>query len=871
MTVSTIVISSLIEFGVGFASAMVAAVAWRYRSKRVGRPIFVMAVATGLYAASNGLNSFVADPLWWHLLNNVTYPIGAVLAVSSLYVVIEFIDRESMQRPAIVALCAGFILVDFAVAMTDPFHNLFISSQQVVDGVVVGTAGPLFFVHTFVSLSIVAVAVGLLIVELPTTSGVYRQQTVAVIAAFGVGMAGFAWQSFAPLHPALDVATVGMLGWSGLILWGVFTADFLDIVPIGRDRMVRSIEDPMITHDSANRVVDSNPAARRLSDIESGSDWEGIPVSTFFESYPTLVSAINNADTRDLALDVDGETRHVTLSVSPIYRNEADDTSPLGCTVVIRDVTELVDRQRELEATNEQLESARNRYRSLFENTPLVIWEEDLSETVERAREIAAETDDLVEYLESNPAEHRQLFETIEVIDVNENAVEAYAADSKDELLDRFDDLLTEEWLATNRRLIQRLVDGGRRFREETTYRRLDGGLRDELVDVIVPEAHADDCSRVLIAGTDITEQKEREQELQYQSALFEAINESTDTGILVVSPDREILWYNTQFQEMWELPTDVLADTDDNERAINHVLDMVADTEAFVESTEGIYEPPYQEVHAEIELLDGRWFDRYTAPVVGDDGTLYGLLTLTRDITDRKQYETRIETQNQWLERLAQVISHDLRTPLTTADNHLRLLNLELDDPAEPVAESLTDLERTHERLRKFTEHLPQLARESTNIDESTACELSTVAENAWSVVETDPLELVVDSDGTLRADPRRLQQLFENCFANVVEHATNGDSDDAAHDNASTVWVGVHDNGFYIEDDGPGITPEQGEEIFEYGMSTANSSGIGLAIVRNITEAHGWSISVANRDGGGARFTVETDTEHAPDSTQY
>lgn len=59
--------------------------------------------------------------------------------------------------------------------------------------------------------------------------------------------------------------------------------------------------------------------------------------------------------------------------------------------------------------------------------------------------------------------------------------------------------------------------------------------------------------------------------------------------------------------------------------------------------------------------------------------------------------------------------------------------------------------------------------------------------------------------------------------------------------------------------------MAPTQGEEIFEYGMSTADGSGVGLAIVRNIIEAHGGSISVADREGGGTRFTIETNTEYA------
>ena len=73
-----------------------------------------------------------------------------------------------------------------------------------------------------------------------------------------------------------------------------------------------------------------------------------------------------------------------------------------------------------------------------------------------------------------------------------------------------------------------------------------------------------------------------------------------------------------------------------------------------------------------------------------------------------------------------------------------------------------------------------------------------------------------------------------------------------------ATTVRVGTCQDGVFVEDDGPGIGPEQRAHIFEYGMSTGNSSGFGLAIVRTIVEAHGWEITVTDSRTDGARFEI-------------
>lgn len=266
-------------------------------------------------------------------------------------------------------------------------------------------------------------------------------------------------------------------------------------------------------------------------------------------------------------------------------------------------------------------------------------------------------------------------------------------------------------------------------------------------------------------------------------------------------------------------------------------------------------------------------------------------VITMT-DITERKQRERELERlsertqrKNEQLERMAGVISHDMAAPLSTAEKTLSLLRTDLDDPSPSVEQSLDDLDTVHDRLRGFAEHLPRLARESIDVKTTEACDLVTVTEAAWNTVETGDLELTITDSRTVHADRQRLQQVFENLFRNTVEHGmtstqpaadgivehdassdltrTNQTGQTASADqrSATTVRVGTWEKGVFVEDDGPGISSEQREHIFEYGMSTDNSSGFGLAIVRTIIEAHGWEIDVADQPTDGARFEITID----------
>lgn len=72
-------------------------------------------------------------------------------------------------------------------------------------------------------------------------------------------------------------------------------------------------------------------------------------------------------------------------------------------------------------------------------------------------------------------------------------------------------------------------------------------------------------------------------------------------------------------------------------------------------------------------------------------------------------------------------------------------------------------------------------------------------------------------------------------------------------------TVRVGPLEDGFYVEDDGPGIPVADRERVFDHGVSTTeHGTGYGLSIVRTIVGAHGRDIRVIDAADGGARFEI-------------
>jgi len=142
----------------------------------------------------------------------------------------------------------------------------------------------------------------------------------------------------------------------------------------------------------------------------------------------------------------------------------------------------------------------------------------------------------------------------------------------------------------------------------------------------------------------------------------------------------------------------------------------------------------------------------------------------------------------------------------------------------------------------------LRALGRYGQTVEGMVELDLGAVADEAWSNVETGGAALETDPElGTIDGEHGRLLQLFENLFRNSVEHGSG----------EITVRVGSLDRGFYVEDDGPGIPEGERENVFEFGYSTLEGgTGIGLAIVEAVADAHGWALELTDAEPHGARF---------------
>jgi signal transduction histidine kinase len=243
--------------------------------------------------------------------------------------------------------------------------------------------------------------------------------------------------------------------------------------------------------------------------------------------------------------------------------------------------------------------------------------------------------------------------------------------------------------------------------------------------------------------------------------------------------------------------------------------------------------------------------------PVADDEvaelaGTLQAMLDSLE--VSREETEGALDRQRQFVADA----SHELRTPLTSILANLELLADDLDGERGEAARSAL---RSSQRMRRLVGDLLLLARADANRQQprqptdisrvlvEVASELGPVADGHRLTVDADADAAVVDGARD------ELYRMTLNLLENAIRHTPEGTRIRA------TVTSEDGDAVLTVQDDGPGVSPELREHIFERFVrgtgDRGSSSGLGLSIVRAVAEAHGGSV-VLEDTRRGARFVV-------------
>jgi PAS domain S-box-containing protein len=199
----------------------------------------------------------------------------------------------------------------------------------------------------------------------------------------------------------------------------------------------------------------------------------------------------------------------------------------------------------------------------------------------------------------------------------------------------------------------------------------------------------------IVAVGRDITTQKSIEKKIDFQNIILKSQQEASMDGILFINANGDIQSYNQRLLEMWSIPLNVLEENiiqntiDKNipltlndmienislRPLLKSAIEKIIDPGLFLAQVKYLFENRNIKSRAEIHLTDGRCFDRYTSPLIGENGKFYGRAWYFRDITEQKRAETKILNQKRFIENIMQsmidlFIVMDLKSNIMTIND---------------------------------------------------------------------------------------------------------------------------------------------------------------------------------------------------------
>jgi PAS domain S-box-containing protein len=198
-------------------------------------------------------------------------------------------------------------------------------------------AGPLFWPHLLYNNAIIWTGTILLIVTLSRMSRLYRGQSLLLVGAILLPiMLNLLFNLRIEPFRQVDLTPFAFVLTTAVLVWGVYQLSLLDLRPVARSQIFRTISDPVLVLDPDGRVLDANPAAGRLAGLPL-PEVVGQPVGQLLPTWKETVAAAMAAGTEQATEEVTRDGRIYDLAISALPERQRQ---PGGHLVVARDVTE---------------------------------------------------------------------------------------------------------------------------------------------------------------------------------------------------------------------------------------------------------------------------------------------------------------------------------------------------------------------------------------------------------------------------------------------------------------------------------------------------------------------------------------------------
>lgn len=588
---------------------------------------------------------------------------------------------------------------------------------------------------------------------------------------------------------------------------------------------------------------------------------------------------------------------------------------------IVQDITERKQAEKEILLTKE-------RYKSLFNESPVPLWEEDISELMAYLNELKKEgIDNIREYFDNNPNELVKCFDRIKISDVNQATLQLHGAKTKDELLSNLDKIFTENSFIQFKEEIIAITRGITQFESESETKTLTGELKYINLNLKIGQSNQN-LNRAIVATVDITGRKHAEaivkeadnrinqtlmeSEKRYRT-LFENINAGfvlfevvqNDKGIpvdLIIVAANELFEKTTGLintEVTGKLLTKVLPGIENDAADWIGTYGKVAlsgEAKQFEQGSEllGFYysvmafqAQPNQCAVTFLDITENKNAQEKIKSLNRDlekrvdertqelSNSRIALLNLVEDIHEKtnqlEQSSKKLESKNKELETFTYSVSHDLKAPLRGIDGYSRLLE-------EMYSDKLTDEgNRFIKSIREGTTQMNQLiedllsySRLERSIIRNSKFRINDLLENILKMLKNEisnnhvTVEMNIDNI-EIETDYDGLSIIMRNLIDNAIKFSGKQKNPQIK----ILLKENVYSWQLQVEDNGIGFDMKYHNRIFEI-FQRLNlpeqfaGTGIGLAMVSKSVERLKAKIWAESSPGNGAKFYLEIPKNH-------
>ncbi len=373
----------------------------------------------------------------------------------------------------------------------------------------------------------------------------------------------------------------------------------------------------------------------------------------------------------------------------------------VGALETLEDITER-------KQAEEQLRASEERYRHIFNNVPVAIWEYDFSDTIRALDEMKIyDGGGFRAFLEKNPDVFHELLGTVHLRDVNDQAVVMYGALSKDTLLCLYGSY-PPETLDGWREAMIAYLEGRTDVVTETMNRTFDG----RRIHVSIHTAFTEEVKRTgraLVTALDITDRKQAEEALRESEVKYRTLAENTSDILYQLDLEGNLMYLGPQVARYGYEPALLVGRNmvefihpEDRDRMAGEFARAITTGEEFL---------------SRFRIADARgriiWIEESGKHLVDTEGSTIGFTGVLRDITERKRLEEQLQ-QSQKMEsvgRLAGGVAHDFNNILTAIIGNTDLLLMTL-SPRDPSYAEIAEIRSSAERAANLTRQLLAFSR---------------------------------------------------------------------------------------------------------------------------------------------------------------